>query len=98
VRIKIGARAGAQVERERRWWRANRDYPDLFDQEYEQTLHQLQVMPQVGTPCPTEKRPHLLRVLLPKTANHIYYTIERKQTLIVVHSFWGARRRHPPKL
>lgn len=98
MKVKIGVRAGAQVDRERKWWRANRDHPDLFDQEYEQTLRRLQAMPQMGTPCPTEKRPHLLRVLLAKTGNHIYYTIEQRWTLIVIHSFWGARRRERPKL
>jgi hypothetical protein len=98
VKIEIGARPRAQVERERSWWRENRDHPDLFEQEYEAALQWLLVAPQSGSPWPTVRRPHLLRVLLPKTGNHIYYTIERNETVVAIHSLWGARRRRPPRL
>ena len=98
MKIEIGARPRVQVERERNWWRANRDHPDLFDQEYEAVLRWLLLMPHKGSPWPTSRRPHLLRVLLPKTGNHIYYTIERNQTVVAIHPLWGARRRRPPRL
>jgi hypothetical protein len=86
------------VERERNWWRENRDHADLFDEEYEATLRWLLATPQNGSPWPTSRRPHLLRVLMPKTANHIYYSIEHSGIVVVIHSLWGARRRRSPKL
>jgi len=98
VKIQIGARPRAQVERERNWWRENRDHPEVFDQEYEAALRWLLAMPQKGSQWPTTRRPHLLRVLLPKTGNHIYYTIERDETVVAIHSLWGARRRRAPRL
>jgi len=55
-------------------------------------------MPSIGTPYPTEKRPHLMRLLLPKTEYHMYFSLERDQTLIVIHSVWSARRKRGPKL
>jgi hypothetical protein len=61
-------------------------------------LEWLLVAPQSGSRWPTERRPHLLRVLLPKTGNHIYYTIERNETVVAIHSLWGARRWRTPKL
>jgi hypothetical protein len=86
------------VERERNWWRAHREYGDLFDLEYEATLRLLAATPTVGSACATQKRPHLRRVLLGKTGNHIFYTIEQNGTVVVIHALWGARRRRPPKL
>lgn len=54
--------------------------------------------PSVGTPYPTEKRPDLKRVLLRKTEYHVYFSLERSETLLVIHSVWGARRIRGPKL
>jgi hypothetical protein len=98
VQIKIGRRAQALVRRENNWWLKNADYPLTFETEFEAVLLRLIEMPTWGTPYPTEKRPHLLRVLLPKSKRHVYYTLERGRTLIVIHSVWGACRKRAPTL
>lgn len=98
MKIEIGARPRAQVERELKWWRENRDHPDIFEEEYEAAPQWLLVTPQNGSPWPTARRPNLLRILLPKTSNHIYYTIERNKTVVAIHSLWGALRRRSPQL
>jgi len=36
--------------------------------------------------------------LLPKTEYHVYYALERNETVIVIHSVWGARRGQGPTL
>lgn len=63
--IKIGKRAQRLVERENSWWLENADYPPAFEQEFENVLLRLRDVPMLGASYPTEKRPHLQRVLLP---------------------------------
>jgi hypothetical protein len=54
--------------------------------------------PTAGVPYPTAKRPGLRRLLMPKTEYHLYFALEGEETLIVIHSVWGARRERGPKL
>jgi hypothetical protein len=70
----------------------------LFDQELEEALRLLLVMPNAGVTYPTIKRPELRRLLLPKTEFHVYFGLERAGTVIATHSVWGARRGRSPKL
>ena len=39
----------------------------------------------------------LWRVLLPESQQHLYYTIDEAQDLVVVRTLWGARRGSRPK-
>src|SRR5271170_3530894 len=98
MRVEIGRRARLQVERASKWWRANRrDAPLLLLQELDETLRRLIVSPSLGVVYPTRKRPALRRVLLPRTEYHLYFTLERDQTVIAIHSLWGARRAKGPR-
>lgn len=38
------------------------------------------------------------RGILPKTGYHLYFALEREETVLVIHSLWGARRGRGPKL
>ncbi|HEY5955328.1 MAG TPA: hypothetical protein VIV60_02195 [Polyangiaceae bacterium] len=96
--IRIGRRAQRLVDRENSWWLDNADYPLTFEEEFENVLLRLRDVPMLGVSYPTAKRPHLQRVLLPKSKCHIYYTLENDKTLIVIHSVWGACRKRGPKL
>jgi plasmid stabilization system protein ParE len=98
VKIEIGRRARIQVQRASDWWHENADYPLYFDQEFEAALLRLLRTPRAGSPYPTSKRPHLMRLLLLKTEYHIYYSLEQDETRVVIHSVWGARRARTPKL
>jgi hypothetical protein len=55
-------------------------------------------MPKVGLPYPTAKRPALRRLLLRETEYRVYYALERNETVLVIHSVWGARRGQRPSL
>lgn len=98
MEIRIGKRAQQQVRRENSWWLENADYPLTFEQEFEDIVLRLLDVPMLGVSYPTEKRPHLQRVLLPKSKCHVYYTLENDKTLIVIHSVWSAVRKRGPKL
>lgn len=40
----------------------------------------------------------VLRVLLPKTKNHVYYEIDRENGVAMVLAVWGAPKQRGPKL
>jgi plasmid stabilization system protein ParE len=99
MKIEIARRASRQIERANNWWHENRPYaPSLFEEEFEWALHQLSVMPTAGVAYPTARRPLLRRLLLKKTGYHVYFALERGETVVVIHSAWGARRGRGPRL
>jgi plasmid stabilization system protein ParE len=98
VKIEIGKRARRQVERASDWWQENRPGTAfLFDQELEEALRLLLLMPNAGVKYATPKRPDLRRLLLPKTEYHVYFAVERGGAVVAIHSVWGARRGRTPK-
>jgi len=70
------------------------DVPALF----EQALRQLLSTPMAGLAYPTTKRPAMRRLLLPRTGYHVYFALERDESVVVIHSVWGARRGRGPRL
>jgi plasmid stabilization system protein ParE len=99
VKIEIGKRAQRQVERADRWWRKHRPSASaLFEREYEHALGMLLGMPTAGAPYPTRRRPSMRRLLLPRSQYHLYFCVERSDTVVVIHSLWGVRRGRGPKL
>jgi len=38
------------------------------------------------------------RLLLPKSAQHVYYAIDETKGEVVIYTVWGARRGRGPKL
>jgi plasmid stabilization system protein ParE len=101
MKIKIGKRASRQAERASNWWHENRSAaPQLFERELEEALGVLVTRPTAGVSFPTEKRPELRRLLLPKTEYHLYFALEceHNEAVVVIHSVWGARRERGPRL
>jgi hypothetical protein len=99
VKIEVGKRARRQVERASSWWEESRPLaPSLFEEEFEEALVRLLAKPDSGLVHPTTKRPTLRRLLLPKTEYHLYFALERGESVLVIHSVWGARRGRGPKL
>ena len=70
--------------------------PDLFDEEMAISVEQIRTMPTSGTIYPASFGATVHRLLMPKTQNHIYYTVRDKE--IVVLSVWGAPRGRGPTL
>jgi plasmid stabilization system protein ParE len=81
------------------WWAQNRPTaPDLFAREFRDTLEQIRTMPSSGTAWPTERRPSVRRILMPRTENHIYFRVDRKAQTVHVLAVWGAPKGTTPKL
>jgi plasmid stabilization system protein ParE len=98
VKIEIGTRAQRQVERINSRWQGHADYPLLFEEELEEAFRDLLAMPHLGTRYPMAKRPHVKRLLLKKSKYHLYYSLERDEAVLIIHSVWSARRKRGPKL
>ena len=40
----------------------------------------------------TVRRRAVYRMLLPQSAQHLYYSVDAKAERVIVHTIWGARR------
>ena len=90
--------AQRQFEAEDTWWRENRDAKELLVREFAKTLEQVSTMPETGQRYRRSRGKLVQRVLMKKTRCHVYYFYDREHDLIEIHSVWGARRKHGPKL
>lgn len=79
------------------WWQENRaEARDLFADEPADGVEQIRRWPTCGTVFASRVDGVVRRVLMPRTKNHVYYTIDGDE--IVILSVWGAPRGRPPKL
>ena len=99
MKLRIGRRAQRQADRMEDWWVANRPAaPTLFTDELEETFHLIAETPGVGISWPTQRRPTLRRILMPRTQNHVYFAVDENTQTVHVLSIWGAPRGTAPKL
>lgn len=80
------------------WWRTHRRAADLFDDELEAALDMLQRQPDLGAEYASLDGEIIRRVLLKKSAQHVYYAVDGANGIILIHTIWGARRGRGPKL
>lgn len=74
---------------------------ELFEQEFEQILSRLGEMSArgpLGTVWEVSRGTPIRRVLLRKTQQHVYYSIDEVNDIVIVRSVWGSRRGRGPKL
>jgi plasmid stabilization system protein ParE len=97
VKLRITPRGLAEAKRRKTWWRRNRPAaPELFEEEFRAALAMLMTTPIMGIPYEADVGFSVRRVLLKKTAFHVYFGLNGEE--LVVLSVWGARRRRGPKL
>ena len=85
-----------KVELSKRAQRAVTRIPELFFEEMLEVIEHLETVGNPGTPCPTNRRPQLKRMLLEKAKCHLYFVSdERKQRIDVLHVWDGRRERLP---
>jgi plasmid stabilization system protein ParE len=95
-RVRFTATAREHVRREKAWWLANRDKPDVFIEELEQALKIIATLPGAGSLYAQSPIPGIRRVYLRRIAVHLYYTFDGAR--VVVRAFWSARRERGPRL
>jgi hypothetical protein len=95
-RIQFTATAEQQVQAEREWWLANREYQELFATELESALRILSIVPAAGRPYTQSSTPNLRRLYLRRLTCHLYYTFD--DHVVIIRAMWGARRERGPEL
>lgn len=82
-----------------KWWRANRPLAaDLFERELATATRQIEQQPELVPVYETVRGRAVRRALLPKTEQHVYYSVDEATETVVIHVVWGARRGRGPEL
>jgi plasmid stabilization system protein ParE len=98
VKIRLTPRARRRALAVAKWWRENRAASDLFEQELEQAKRRLAEQPDLGLEYETVRGVSIRRLLLPKSEQHIYYSVDRATKTVIIYHIWGGRRGRGPKL
>jgi plasmid stabilization system protein ParE len=99
VKVRLSPRAEQRVRVVAKWWRNNRRAsPTLFEDELHEVIELLKRQPTVGLEYANVRGKTVRRVLLPKSAQHVYYAVNAEAGLIVIYAVWGARRGRGPNL
>ena len=99
MRIRVSARAKQKIRAEDEWWRAERrDAPELFKQELAAAFDRILVAPKSRKQHGQIAGESVWRVLMVRTEQHVYYTVDDAADEIIIETVWGARRKRGPKL
>lgn len=97
--VRFLPRARQRIRTIARWWRRNRPaVPTLFDDELADVVEKLRADPVLGVEYRVVDSEMIRRTLLKKSGQHVYYSINETNGIVVIHSVWGARRGRGPKL
>lgn len=97
MKLRLAPRALAEAKRKKTWWLKNRPAAaDLFEREFNDTLDLIRTTPGIGTVYASRFEIVVRKVLMPRTQNHVYFTVRNDETVIL--SVWGAARERGPNL
>lgn len=81
------------------WWEANRPWaPRLFARELTEAVQQLVDAPHSGSPYDVPRPAGARRLLLRRTAYHLYFTVDDAHRLVTIHAVWHTARGRLPRL
>ena len=96
MKVRFSPRAQRRVKIISVWWRENRPAaPTLFDDELSEAIGRLKSLPKLGVEYETVEGALVRRILLPRSAQHVYYAVHDEIDTAVVYTVWGARRGAP---
>ncbi len=99
MKVRVTGRAKREIVRAALWWKTNRlEAPGLFLDELEVAERHLCTAPVSVQIYGYRKNRLIRRWLLEKSEYHLYFSVNRKAQVIMLHSVWGARRGRGPKL
>lgn len=99
MKVRATGRAKREIARAALWWSKNRPAaPHLFLDELAAAEIHLCTAPISGQIYGYRKNRLIRRWLLEKTEYHVYFSVNRRAQVIMLHSVWGARRGRGPKL
>jgi hypothetical protein len=97
VKVEFSEEARRQARRERTWWRKNRDAKHLFTEELRAARETLSAGPRLEIYGYFDGQP-VRRLLLEKSACHLYYLLLEKENIVRIVAVWGASRGTGPDL
>jgi plasmid stabilization system protein ParE len=99
MRVVATSEALAQLENRKKWWRENRPATaDLFDQEFLDAVALISERPELFPSYRKIGDTGIRRVLMEKTACHLYYEVDEEAGVVRILSAWAAVRGMPPSL
>ena len=97
LRVKISARAAAEVRRAAEWWSANRPAaPGAVGAELADAVGLLAEQPGIGARYEGARVQGVRRLFLSRVGYFIYYSADTEN--LEVLAFWHASREQQPKL
>lgn len=93
VRFTPTARTHVRLLKE--WWRDNRMHQGIPEQDLEEALQILAVLPAVGSAYPSAPVTGVRRFYLERLSSHLYYTFDERE--VVVRALWHAKRGSGPE-
>jgi len=95
LRVRISARASAEVRRAAEWWLAHRPAaPGAIGTDFSEAVALLSEQPGIGAKYTGSRAPGVRRLFLSRVGYFIYYT--ENATDLNVLAFWHASREHQP--
>jgi plasmid stabilization system protein ParE len=99
VKLRIPGRARARIREQDAWWREHRsDASELFKQELATAFARILRAPKVRKQYGQIEGEPVWRILMPKTEQHVYYTVDDAADEVVIETVWSARRGRGPRL
>lgn len=97
LRLRITARAAAEIERADEWWRRNRlAAPAAIREDLRAAFVLLVVQPGIGQKVQNARVAGTRRLHLDRVHRHIYYRVMGGD--LVVLSFWHFNRKREPRV
>lgn len=102
MKVRLAPRALQRARHIKRWWQNNRPGAEaVFEHELERMTRKLATMsPQgpLGVVHEVRRGKTIRRVLLPRSQQHVYYSVDEASDTVVIRTIWGARRGRRPRL
>ena len=96
MKLVFTRRALRDVERHTRWWKEHRDAKTLFEEELAHALRQIRSDPKGAPVYRLVRGQEQRRILMSRTARHVYYRLEGADSVLIL-AVRGARRRRAPQ-
>ncbi|MGH7437474.1 MAG: hypothetical protein ACRENE_17490 [Polyangiaceae bacterium] len=99
MRVVLTPETAAMLESRKRWWRAHRPATaDLFEEEFLEAVTLIGERAALLQVALNVRGRLIRRVLMRKTASHLYYEIDEQAGVVTIVSAWGAARGGRPAL
>ncbi len=97
LRVKISARAAAEVRRAAEWWLVNRPAaPGAVATDFAEAIALLSEQPGIGAKHTGTRLPGVRRLFLSRVGYFVYYKADANDLNVL--AFWHSRREQQPRL